>query len=321
MREITFAQALNEALREEMAADPTVVVWGEDIIPSGVFGVTTGLCEAFGSDRVRNTPIAEVAVVGLSVGAAVTGLRPVPEIMFSDFLGSAMDQIINQMAKIRYMFGGQACCPVTLRTSSGAGVSAGAQHSQSLHGLFVNIPGLKIALPSTPRDAKGLLKAAIRDNNPVMFFEHKKLYDKKGVVPKEDYIIPLGQADVKRTGTDVTIVATQWMVEKSLEAAVILEKDGISVEVVDPRTLVPMDRETIINSVKKTHRLIVADESPITGGTHGEIVSIVIEEAFDYLDAPIKRVGPPDAPYPVSPILERKLLPGPEEIVEAVRSL
>jgi acetoin:2,6-dichlorophenolindophenol oxidoreductase subunit beta len=232
-----------------------------------------------------------------------------------------MDQIVNQLAKIRYMFGGQLCCPVTIRAISGAGFRAGAHHSGTWHSMLANVPGLKVVLPSTAYDAKGLLKSAIRDNNPVIFLEHKKLYYIKGPVPEEEYVIPLGQADVKRSGSDVTVVATQWMVSKAFEAAESLERDGISIEIIDPRSIVPLDRETITASVRKTHHLVVIDESPPFCGLHAEIIAVAVEDCFDYLDAPPRRIGPPAVPWPVSPVLEDYLLPNSEKIAEVIRGL
>lgn len=287
MRIINYTEAITEALGEEMARDSNVVMWGEDIAAAGgAFYATPGLVDEFGPERVRDTPIAENIIVGLAVGAAATGLRPVPEIMFSDFMAYAMDPIANQMAKMRYMSGGQVTLPITIRTASGAGLRAAAQHSQSSHPWIMNLPGVKVVMPSTPADAKGLLKTSIRDDNPVIFFEHKGLYNLKGEVPEGDYLIPLGKADIKRPGTDVTIVAVQWMVHEALKAAVQLAAMGISAEVVDPRTLVPLDREAIATSVRKTRRVVIVDECNLTCGAQSEIMAVVIEEAFDYLDAP-----------------------------------
>jgi len=322
MRTLTFAQALNEALKQEMRRDPTIYVAGEDVgVYGGIFGVTAGLLQEFGEDRVRDTPITESAIIGSAVGAAAAGLRPVVELMFIDFIGVALDQLYNQAAKMKYMFGGKARLPIVLRTTCGAGMCAAAQHSQSLEAWMMHIPGLKVAVPSTPYDAKGLLITAIRDDNPVVFIEHKMLYGIEGEVPEEPYTIPFGQADVKREGTDVTVVATMAMVHKALAAAEELAKDGISVEAVDPRTLTPLDVETIVNSVKKTHRLVVVHEAVKHGGAGGEIVASVVEEAFDYLDAPPKRVAAPFTPVPFSPVLEQAFIPSVEKIVAAVKEV
>ncbi len=322
MRTLTFAQALNEALKQEMRRDPMIYVAGEDVgVYGGIFGVTAGLPQEFGEDRVRDTPITESAIIGSAVGAAAAGLRPVVELMFIDFIGVALDQLYNQAAKMKYMFGGKARLPIVLRTTCGAGMCAAAQHSQSLEAWMMHVPGLKVAVPSTPYDAKGLLITAIRDDNPVVFIEHKLLYGLEGEVPEEPYTIPFGQADVKREGTDVTVVATMAMVHKALAAAEELAKEGISVEVVDPRTLTPLDVETIVNSVKKTRRLVVVHEAVKQGGVGGEIVASVVEEAFDYLDAPPKRVAAPFTPVPFSPVLEQAFIPSVEKIVAAAKEV
>ncbi|MCS7285895.1 MAG: alpha-ketoacid dehydrogenase subunit beta [Anaerolineae bacterium] len=322
MRKLTFAQALNEALRQEMRRDPTIYVAGEDVGKyGGIFGVTAGLLEEFGEERVRDTPITESAIIGSAVGAAAAGLRPVVEIMFIDFIGVALDQLFNQAAKMKYMFGGKAKLPIVVRTTCGAGMCAAAQHSQSLEAWFMHIPGLKVVAPSTPYDAKGLLISSIRDDNPVFFIEHKMLYGLEGDVPEEPYTIPLGVADIKREGKDVTVVATMAMVHKALEAADELAKEGIEVEVVDPRTLSPLDKETIINSVKKTHRLVVVHEAVKQAGPGAEIAAMVAEEAFDYLDAPIKRVAAPFTPVPFSPVLESAYIPSKDNIISAVREV
>jgi pyruvate dehydrogenase E1 component beta subunit len=323
MRKITYRDALREALREEMLRDSTVFLLGEDIGKywGGAFKVTEGLAEEFGEERVRDTPISESAIVGTGVGAAITGMRPVAEIMFGDLTALAMDQIANQAAKIRYMFGGQAKCPLVIRTPFGAGVNIASHHSQSLEAWFMHVPGLYVAVPSTPFDAKGLLKSAIRGSNPVMFCEHKLLYPVEGEVPEEEYTIPFGVADVKREGEDATIVATLYMVHKALRAAEILENEGISVEVVDPRTLTPLDKQAIIKSVKKTGRLVVVSEDCKTAGVSAEIAAIVAEEAIDYLDAPIKRVAEPDTPIPFSPPLEQYVIPDEKAIIKAVREV
>ena len=323
MREISYRDALKEALREEMLRDPTVFLIGEDIgrYWGGAFKVTKGLAEEFGEERVRDTPISESAIIGVSVGAAMTGMRPVAEIMFGDLTTLAMDQIANQAAKIRYMFGGQAKVPLVIRTPFGGGVNIAAHHSQCLEAWFMHVPGLQVAVPSTPYDAKGLLKTAIRNDNPVIFCEHKLLYPIVGPVPEEDYTVPFGVADLKREGTDVTIIATLYMVHKSLNAAEALQKEGINVEVVDPRTLVPLDKETILNSVKKTGRVVIVTEDCKTAGVSAEIAAIIAEEALDYLDAPIKRVTTPDVPIPFSPPLEQYVIPDEKRIVKAVKEV
>ena len=306
-----------------MLRDETVFVLGEDVgrYWKGAFKVTKGLAEEFGDERIRDTPISESAIIGVATGAAITGMRPVAEIMFGDLSALAMDQIANQAAKLRYMFGGQVKVPLVIRMPFGAGVNIAAHHSQSLEAWFMHVPGLKIAMPSTPYDAKGLLKTAIRDDNPVMFFEHKLLYSVKGPVPEEEYTVPLGVADVKRKGEDVTIVATLYMVHKSLAAAEELSKQGISVEVVDPRTLVPLDKQAIVNSVKKTGRIVIVTEDCKTGGVSAEIAAVVAEEAIDYLDAPVKRVAEPDTPIPFSPPLEKFVIPDENRIIGAVKEI
>ena len=323
MREITYRDALCEALREEMLRDETVFVLGEDVgrYWKGAFKVTKGLAEEFGDERVRDTPISESSIIGVATGAAITGMRPVAEIMFGDLSALAMDQIANQAAKLRYMFGGQVKVPVVIRMPFGAGVNIAAHHSQSLEAWFMHVPGLKIAMPSTAYDAKGLLKTAIRDDNPVMFFEHKLLYSIKGSVPEEEYTVPLGVADVKREGEDVTIVATLYMVHKSLAAAEELDRQGISAEVVDPRTLVPLDKQSIVDSVKKTGRIVIVTEDCKTGGVSAEIAAVVAEEAIDYLDAPVKRLAEPDTPIPFSPPLEKFVIPDENRIIGAVREM
>jgi Pyruvate/2-oxoglutarate dehydrogenase complex, dehydrogenase (E1) component, eukaryotic type, beta subunit len=321
VREITYLEAVRESMSQIMRENSDVYIMGEDIgVYGGAFGVTRGMVEEFGPERVRDTPISESALAGAAVGSALTGMRPIVEIQFSDFITIASDQIVNQAAKIRYMYGGKGKVPMVLRTPGGSGTGAAAQHSQSLEAWMAHIPGLKVVQPSTAYDAKGLLRAAIEDDNPVIFYEHKLLYKTKGHVPEEPYSIPLGQADIKRPGKDVTVVATSIMVHRALEAAALLEKEGIDVEVVDPRTLVPLDEATIIESVKKTGRLVVVHEAVKRGGFGGEIASIVAEsEAFDYLDAPIQRLGGLPVPIPCNPELERKVVPQVEDIVEAVK--
>ena len=323
MRKIAYREALKEALQEEMRRDSRVFLLGEDIgrYWGGAFKVTKGLAEEFGDERVRDTPISESAIIGAAVGAAITGMRPVAEIMFGDLTALAMDQIANQAAKIRYMFGGQAKCPIVVRTPFGAGVNIAAHHSQSLEAWFMHVPGLYVAVPSTPYDAKGLLKTAIRSDNPVVFCEHKLLYPLEGEVPEEEYTIPFGVADVKREGKDVTVVATLFMVHKALNAAEELAEEGISVEVVDPRTLTPLDKQAIIKSVKKTGRIVIVTEDCRTAGVSAEIAAVVAEEAIDYLDAPIKRVAEPDTPIPFSPPLEQYVIPDEKAIIKAVKEV
>jgi pyruvate/2-oxoglutarate/acetoin dehydrogenase E1 component len=324
-REITYVQALNEALREEMRRDERVFVMGEDVAiwgnKGGVYGVTSGLAEEFGLERVRDTPISEEAIVGTAVGAAVTGMRPVAEIMYVDFMALAMDPLVNQGAKLRYMFGGKARVPVVIRTQEGAGRGIAAQHSQSLEAWFMHIPGIKVAIPSTPYDAKGLLKTAIRDDNPVMFLEHKMLYATKGPVPTEEYAIPFGQADVKREGKDVTLIGIHTMIPKGLAAAEKLAAEGIDVEVIDPRTLVPLDIETIVNSVKQTGRVVIAHEAYERGGVAGELAMQIMDHAFDYLDAPIARVAGRNVPVPYNLRLERAAIPQVEDLIAAIRKI
>ncbi len=323
MRKITYRDALREALREEMALDKNIFIIGEDVgrYWKGAFKVTKGLAEEFGDERVRDTPISESAIVGVAAGAAITGMRPIAEIMFGDLSALAMDQIANQAAKLRYMFGGQTSVPMVIRMPFGAGVNIAAHHSQSLEAWFMHTPGLKIAMPSTPYDAKGLLKTAIRNDNPVMFFEHKLLYPIEGPVPEEEYTVPFGVGDVKRSGKDVTLVATLYMVHKALAAAERLSKQGVDSEVIDPRTLIPLDKDAIINSVKKTGRIVIVTEDCKTGGVSAEIAAIVAEEALDYLDAPIKRVAEPDTSIPFSPPLEQFVLPDEKRIIKAVKEI
>jgi pyruvate/2-oxoglutarate/acetoin dehydrogenase E1 component len=318
----TYLQTLNEALRQEMERDSNVFIFGEDVgVFGGCFGVTKGLFQKFGEDRVRDTPITESAIVGAATGAAAAGLRPVCEIMFVDFIGVALDQLFNQAAKMRYMFGGKAKIPMVLRTPQGAGIGAAAQHSQSLEAWFAHIPGLKVAMPATPYDAKGLLITAIRDDNPVVFLEHKLLYGVEGEVPDESYSIEFGKAEVRRQGDHVTIVATSKMVYTALEAAEKLAAEGIGAEVVDPRTLVPLDIDTIINSIKKTHGLVIVHEAVKNCGFGAEIAAQVAEMAFDYLDAPIVRVAAPFTPVPFSVPLEQAFIPDADDIIKAVRGM
>jgi pyruvate dehydrogenase E1 component beta subunit len=323
MRKITYRDALREALREEMTRDASVFLLGEDIgrYWGGAFKVTDTLAEEFGDERVRDTPISESAIVGTAVGAAITGMRPVAEIMFGDLTALAMDQIVNQAAKIRYMFGGQAKCPVVVRTPFGAGVNIASHHSQSLEAWFMHAPGLYVAAPSSPFDAKGLLKTAIRGENPVLFCEHKLLYPIEGDVPENEYLLPFGVADVKKEGSDVTLVATMFMVHKALRAAESLREDGVNVEVIDPRTLTPIDTETICNSVKKTGRMVIVSEDCRTAGVSAEIAAIVAEKVIDYLDAPVKRVTAYDSPIPFSPPLEQFIIPSEQSIIQAVKQV
>jgi pyruvate dehydrogenase E1 component beta subunit len=321
MREITYAEALREAMCEEMRRDENVFFMGEDIgVYGGAFGVSKGMTEEFGAERVRETPISETAFVGAGVGAALMGMRPIVELMFSDFISVCIDQIINQAAKLRFMFGGTVSAPMVLRVAAGGGTGAAAQHSQSLESLYTNIPGLKVVAPSTAYDAKGLLKSAIRDNNPVIFLEQKKLYRVKGEVPEEEYTVPLGSADVKRAGCDVTIITYGRTVPMSLEAADKLAATGISAEVLDIRSLLPLDTGAITASVKKTRRAVIVHEAVLFSGFGAEIAAqIAGSEAFFCLDAPIKRVGAHSCPIPFSPALEASVFPTPERIEAAVR--
>ncbi|RJQ65524.1 MAG: alpha-ketoacid dehydrogenase subunit beta [Desulfobacteraceae bacterium] len=322
MPTMNFAEAIRDALRLEMQRDPNVYIVGEDVGTYGnVFGVTKGLMEQFGKERVRDTPIAESAIVGSSVGAAACGLRPVAELMYIDFIGVAMDQLYNQAAKMRYMFGGKIKIPMVLRSACGAGRGSAAQHSQSLESWFMHVPGLKVVMPSTPADAKGLLISSIRDDNPVVFLEHKLLYRIKGEVPEGEYRIPIGKGDIKRSGKDVTVVATARMVHFALNAAEKLAAEGIALEVVDPRSLSPLDEEIILESVKKTHRLIIVHEEVKFAGSGAEIAAMVAEKAFDYLDAPILRIGAPFSPVPFSPSLEEKFIPSEQDIIDAVKKV
>lgn len=322
MRELTYAQALREALIEEMDRNPQIVLLGEDIGDyGGVFKVTDGLLERYGPERVTDTPISEAGFVGAAIGLAMTGKHPMAELMFMDFAWVAADQLFNQAAKMRYMSGGRVKVPLVIRTQQGGGRGNAAQHSQSLESIFTHIPGFKVVLPATPYDAKGLLKSAFRQEDPVVFIEHKLLYGTRGQVPEEAYTIPLGQADVKRTGSDVTLVTLSRTVLHALEAAEQLDREGISVEVIDLRCVVPLDLETILTSVRRTNRLVIAHESHRRLGIGAEITALVQEHAFDYLDAPIQRVGAMDIPIPYSQPLEDVALPGPGHIVDAIRTL
>jgi pyruvate/2-oxoglutarate/acetoin dehydrogenase E1 component len=322
VRKITYREAVREALREEMLRDANVFLLGEDIAEfGGSYKVTEGLLAEFGPERIRNTPISEAAIVGAALGSALMGMRPVAEIMYMDFMGIAMDQLVNQAAKVKYMFGGKARVPLVIRTQGGAGRSSGAQHAQSLEAWFVHVPGLKVVMPSTPHDAKGLLKSAIRDDNAVIFIEHKLLYAIQGEVPDGEYVVPLGVADVKRQGRDVTVVATSRMVHVALAAADRLSTEGIEAEVVDPRTLAPLDEETIVASARKTSRLVVCQEAAPRCSFASEVAAVVTEQAFDDLDAPITRVTALPAPIPFAPVLEQHVIPGEERLIAAVRAL
>jgi acetoin:2,6-dichlorophenolindophenol oxidoreductase subunit beta len=322
VREITFAQAVREALAEEMRRDKTVCIMGEDVAEAGTpFKVLSGLLEEFGKDRVLDTPISEAGFTGLAVGAAMTGMRPVVDIMFGDFITLTMDQMVNQAAKVHYMSGGKWKVPMVLRTTMGATRRSAAQHSQSLHAWYCHVPGLKVVLPSTPYDAKALLKAAIRDDNPVVFFEDKMMYKLKGAVPEEDYTVSLGVADIKRVGDDITLVATSSMVQVALGAATMLEEIGISAEVVDPRTLWPLDEKTLIESAKKTSRAIILDEGYERYGVTAELASVIATGAFYDLDAPVKRMGAMHVPIPFSPPLEDATVPTEQTVFDAARAL
>ena len=316
---LDVGDALNLALREEMRRDPRVYCIGEDIVLGLPFGVTKGLVDEFGPERVLNAPISEAAIVGSALGAAVTGLVPVVDMHFADFVTCAMDEVVNQIAKSRYMFGGQFACPVTLRMPYGIGRSGGGHHSNSVEAWFVNTPGLKICIPSTPADARGLLKTAIRDPDPVLIFEHRGLYRVTGEVPEADTLVPLGTADVKRPGRDATVIATARMVHASLEAARRLAEEGIEIEVVDPRSLVPLDREALADSVRRTNRVVIAEEGPMRASVGAWLASVIAEDCFDDLDAPIARVAAPDVPIPFSPPLEGFVMPDAEAVVAAVR--
>ncbi len=330
-RQLTTARAISEAIATEMQRDPRVFVMGEYIgVYGGIFGATQGLLDQFGPERVRDTPISETAFIGAAIGAAAEGMRPIVELMFVDFFGVCMDQIYNHLAKNTYMSGGHVHLPVTLITAYGAGYDDAAQHSQSLYSIFAHVPGLKVVVPSTPYDAKGLMIQAIRDDNPVMYFMHKgimglgwmtMLEASAGVVPEEEYTIPFGVADVKREGTDITIVTVGMMVHRSLEAATKLAAEGISAEVLDLRTLVPLDRDAIVRSVKKTHRMLVVDEDYRSYGMTGEVIATVAENALDYLDAPARRIAEPDVPIPYSRPMEQFVLPSADKIAAAVREL
>ena len=320
MPELTYREAVRDALAHALRADERVFVMGEDIAEmGGSMGVTQGLLEEFGPKRIRNTPISEMAIVGSGIGAAIQGLRPVVEIMYEDFLTLSMEQIVNQAAKHRTMSGGQVTVPLTIRTQGGAGWSPGAQHAQQLEAWFVHVPGLKVVFASTPEDVRGLLWSSIYDDNPVLFFEHRTLYPLKGEVPEELEPIPLGKARIHREGEDVTVVATGRLVHDALRAAEEAEKEGISVEVVDPRTLLPLDEDTIVGSVRKTTRCVTAHEAVAHGGFGAELTAVIQYGAFDYLDAPIERVGAKFAPLPFAPVMEDYVVPHSDDVLEAIR--
>jgi pyruvate/2-oxoglutarate/acetoin dehydrogenase E1 component len=316
-------EAINEALAEEMAADERVFLLGQDILDpwGGTFRVSEGLSTRFGTERVRETPISEAAIIGCAIGAAMVGMRPVAEIMFLDFAAGAMDQIINQAAKLRYMTGGQVSVPLVIRAASGAGRASAAQHSQSLEALFTHIPGLKVVMPATASDAKGLLKSAIRDPDPVIVLEHKMTYTTRGPVPDGDHVIPLGVADVKRPGRDLTLIATSRQVLRALDAAErVADEDGFDVEVIDPRTLYPLDEASILRSIRKTHRVLVVHEAAGRNGWGAEMVATIVEQAFDELDAPIVRVTAPNTPIPFATVLEESIIPDVDDIVAGIRA-
>src|SRR2546430_8037672 len=334
LRQLTYAQAINEAMKIEMRRDPHVILMGEDVAGGatvtgfdnedawgGVLGVTKGLVQEFGRNRVLDTPITEAGFIGAAVGAAATGLRPIAELMFVDFFGVCWDMIYDQGSKLRYMFGGKASCPRVIRTMIGAGMGAAGQHSGCHYSVFTHMPGIKTVVPSTPADAKGLLAAAIRDDDLVVVFENKMLYGMSGEVPEGEYVVPMGKADIKREGTDVTIVAISRMVHQALAAADALQADGISVEIVDPRTLSPLDEETILNSVAKTHRLVIVDEDNPRCSAATDIAALAADKAFTELDAPIKLVTAPHTPVPFSPPLEQFYIPSPERIVTTIQDM
>lgn len=322
MRNLTYAQAVNEALKEEMRRDKNVFMIGEDIaVHGGTFGISKGLLNEFGIKRVKDTPISEAAIVGLGIGAAMNGLRPVIEIMYIDFTAVCMDQIINQAAFLRYMTGGMVTIPLVIRTQGGSGTGEAAHHSKSLEAWFVHIPGIKVVMPSTPYDAKGLFKTAIRDNNPVIFIDHKLLFNIKGPVPEHEYLIPFGEADVKCSGKDITVIATSFMVQKALKVHEVLEEEGISIEVIDPRTLNPFDRETVIKSVKKTRKLLVLQEAFRRASMGAEIIRIIVEECFDCLDCPPMLISGEDCPLPYSLPLEQAAVPQEIDIIKGIRDM
>ena len=321
-RILTYGQAINEALDQEMARDESVFVLGEDVaIYGGAYGVTRGLMEKYGEERIRDTGISEGAIAGAAVGAAMTGMRPVAEIMYVDFMTLVMDQLCNQAAKLRYMFGGKIKVPMVIRTEGGAGRTLGAHHSQSLESWFMHIPGIKLVMPATPADAKGLLIASIRDDNPVVFIEHKMLYNTKGEVPEGDHVVPIGKAKVVRPGKDVTVLTYSRQLLFCLEAAEELAGEGIDVEVIDLRTLLPLDMETVVESVRKTSRAVIVEEDTLTGGSGAEIGMQIVEQAFDDLDAPVKRIAGADVPMPKSAVLEALAIPSKESIIKGIREV
>jgi pyruvate/2-oxoglutarate/acetoin dehydrogenase E1 component len=321
MRELSYRAALREAMREEMRRDESVFLLGENIVLGGGYNVTRGLSDEFGTARVLDTPLAEIGIAGAAIGAAIVGMRPIAELSYIEFSLIACDQIINMAAKIRFMTAGQVKVPLVITAQQGGGVSAGPQHSQCLEAIYLHIPGLIVILPSTPHDAKGLLKSAIREDNPVIFLEHKRLFGTRGPVPEEEYLIPLGKADIKREGTDITLVATSQTVLLALEAARTLEREGISIEVIDPMTIKPLDEATIINSVKKTGRLVIAHEACVTGGFGAEVAALAAEKAMDSLVAPIRRITALDTPIPFGLRLEDYVLPTVDDIVETARKV
>ncbi len=320
MPEMNFIQAINTALAEELRHDPATFMMGLDIWV-GAFGATSGLTDEFGAERILNAPISEAGYAGAGVGAAMAGMRPIVEIEFASFFYCCWDQVCNQAAKLRYMSGGQADMPITFRAVCGAVGSAAAQHSETVYSQFMSVPGLKIVVPSGAYDMKGLLKSAIRDNNPVLVFEHLKLGRSKEEVPEEEYLVPIGQAAVKREGSDVTIIAIGYMVSQALKAAKVLEEDGISAEVIDPRSLIPLDEETILSSVAKTHNVLVVDEGHLRCGAAAEISAVIADKGFDSLDAPVKRLAAPDVPVPFSPPLEKFILPNDKKISATVKEM
>lgn len=317
----TYLQAIGDALKEEMRRDDKILIFGEDVAEFGnIFGVTRGMLEEFGPQRVRNTSISETAIIGTALGAAVTGLRPVAELMYADFTMVAFSELFHCVPKWRFMNGGEYKMPLVVRCAMGSSFGAGSEHSNCVESLFMHSPGMTIICPTTPYDAKGLLKSAIRSDNPILFCEHKQLYQTKGEVPEEDYTIPIGVADVKRQGKDVTVIAVGLMVRRALEAAEILEKEGISLEVIDPRTLVPFDKETVFNSIRKTHHVVIAEESNKTAGIGAELAAMLQEEMYDELDGPISRVAALDIPMPYNITLEKHVIPDAADIAKAVRA-
>jgi pyruvate/2-oxoglutarate/acetoin dehydrogenase E1 component len=322
MVELSFREVIREAMREEMLKDDSIFIIGTDVGPyGGEFRVTGDLHSQFGELRVKDTPISEQGIIGCTLGAAVTGCRPIAEIPFNDFITMPMDQIVNQVAKFRHTFGGQCTVPLVIRTAIGGYIRAAQQHSQCLESWFIHVPGLKVVAPSTHYDAKGLLKTAIRDDNPIIFVEHKYMYPMKGEIPDEEYTIPLGVADIKKEGNDVTVISYSYLIHKCLSVANKLEKEDISVEVVDPRTLSPLDKETILNSVKKTGRVVIAHEAHLRGGVGAEIAAVIADEGFEYLDAPVKRIGAKEAPIPFPSVLEDAVLPQEDDIEKAIKQL